>query len=50
MVDKNLGTPFFLLPTAHFLFGGGAARKCKKRKKGREGFKLDFLRVGGRRK
>jgi hypothetical protein len=39
--------PFFLLLTAHCLLGAGVARKSKKRKKGRGGFKLDFLGVGG---
>jgi hypothetical protein len=34
MADKNLGAPFLLLPTAHCLLGRGAARKCKKRKRG----------------
>jgi hypothetical protein len=38
---------FFLLPIAHSFLGGGAARKSKEIKKGRKGFKLDFLRVGG---
>jgi hypothetical protein len=42
--------PFFLLPTAQCLLGGRCYPKIKKRQKEREGFKLDFLQVGGSRR
>jgi len=48
--SQKLQTPFFLLPRAHFFLRGGATRKSQKRKKGREGFKLNFLLVGGSRR
>ena len=43
---QKLQARFFLLLRAHCLLRGGAAQSSIEKKKGSEGFKLDFLQVG----